>query len=35
MSLLEMNVLILFTTSTHLCIIYTLLQDSQHFTNIR
>lgn len=31
-----MSVLILFTvTSIHLCIIYTLPQDSQHFTNIR
>lgn len=32
MSVLELNVLILFATSTHLCIIYTLLQESQHFT---
>lgn len=36
MSLLEMSILILFTIiSNHLCIIYTSLQDSQHFTNIR
>lgn len=35
MSLLEMSVLIFTGTFNHLCIIYTLLQDSQHFTNVR
>lgn len=35
MSLLEMSVLIFTVTFNHLCIIYTLLQDSQHFTNVR
>lgn len=31
-----MSILILFTIiPNHLCIIYTSLQDSQHFTNIR